>query len=89
MTTDEVHFERGVSRRHGYLTEFYVDDPEYIVKVPDGLRDVAVIAEMSLRDAAQAIRDLALTQAQYPGWAARLYCGIAPLETPASTAEAG
>ena len=45
MTTDEVYFERGVSHRHGYLTEYYVDDPEYIVKVPDGLRDIAVIAE--------------------------------------------
>ena len=45
MTTDAVYFERGVSRRHGYLTEYYVDDPEYIVKVPDGLRDIAVIAE--------------------------------------------
>src|SRR5690348_4594226 len=45
MTTDEVYFERGVSRRHGYLTEYYVDDPEYIVKVPDGLRHIAVIAE--------------------------------------------
>jgi threonine dehydrogenase-like Zn-dependent dehydrogenase len=45
MTTNEVYFERGVSRRHGYLTEYYVDDPEYIVKVPDGLRDIAVIAE--------------------------------------------
>src|ERR671929_1421479 len=45
MTTDEVYFERGVSRRHGYLTEYYVDDPEYIVKVPAGLRDIAVIAE--------------------------------------------
>ncbi|MGI9147113.1 MAG: hypothetical protein ACR2IK_11265 [Chloroflexota bacterium] len=45
MTTDEVYFEQGVSRRHGYLTEHYVDDPEYIVKVPDGLQDIAVIAE--------------------------------------------
>jgi len=45
MTTDEVYFERGVSRRHGYLTEYYVDDPEYIVKVPDGLSDIAVLAE--------------------------------------------
>jgi threonine dehydrogenase-like Zn-dependent dehydrogenase len=45
MTTDEVYFERGVSRRHGYLTEYYVDDPEYIVKVPERLRDIAVIAE--------------------------------------------
>jgi glucose 1-dehydrogenase len=45
MTTDEVYFERGVSRRHGYMTEYYVHDPEYIVKVPAGLRDIAVIAE--------------------------------------------
>jgi glucose 1-dehydrogenase len=45
MTTDEIYFERGVSRRHGYLTEYYADDPEYIVKVPAGLRDIAVIAE--------------------------------------------
>jgi len=45
MTTDDVYFERGVSRRHGYLTEYYVDDPEYIVNVPPGLRDIAVIAE--------------------------------------------
>src|SRR5437588_1110995 len=45
MTTDEVYFERGVSRRHGYLTEYYVDDPEYIVKVPAGLKEVAVIIE--------------------------------------------
>jgi threonine dehydrogenase-like Zn-dependent dehydrogenase len=45
MTTDDIYFERGVSRRHGYLTEFYVDDPEYIVKVPAGLRDIAVISE--------------------------------------------
>src|SRR5438552_4484713 len=45
MTTDEVYFERGVSHRHGYLTEFSVDDPEYIVKVPDGLRDIAVLTE--------------------------------------------
>ncbi len=45
MTTDDVYYERGINLRHGYLTEYYVDDPEYIVKVPDGLRDVAVITE--------------------------------------------
>jgi threonine dehydrogenase-like Zn-dependent dehydrogenase len=45
MTIDDVYFERGVSRRHGYLTEYYVDDPEYIVKVPVGLQHIAVIAE--------------------------------------------
>src|SRR5262252_956611 len=31
MTTDDTYFERGINLRHGFLTEYYVDDPEYIV----------------------------------------------------------
>ena len=34
MTTDDTYYERGINLRHGYLTEYYVDDPEYIVKIP-------------------------------------------------------
>jgi threonine dehydrogenase-like Zn-dependent dehydrogenase len=45
MTTDDVYFERGINLRHGYLTEYYVDDPQFIIKVPDELRDIAVITE--------------------------------------------
>ncbi len=45
MTTDDVYFERGINLRHGFLTEYYVDEPEYIVQVPPGLRDVAVLLE--------------------------------------------
>jgi len=45
MTTDDTYFERGINLRHGYLTEYYVDDPEYIVKVPRGLREVGVLLE--------------------------------------------
>src|SRR5262250_472552 len=45
MTTDDIYFERGINRRHGYLTEYYVDDAEFIVKVPQGLRDVGVLLE--------------------------------------------
>jgi threonine dehydrogenase-like Zn-dependent dehydrogenase len=45
MTTDDVYVERGISRRHGFLTEHYVDDVEFIVKVPRGLRDVGVLLE--------------------------------------------
>jgi threonine dehydrogenase-like Zn-dependent dehydrogenase len=45
MTTDDVYYERGINLRHGYLTEYYVDDPEYIVKVPSGLKDIAVLTE--------------------------------------------
>src|SRR5215212_5689926 len=39
MTTDETYYERGINLRHGYLTERYVDDPEYIVKVPAALKE--------------------------------------------------
>ncbi|MGQ0543616.1 MAG: glucose 1-dehydrogenase [Blastocatellia bacterium] len=45
MTTDDTYFERGINLRHGYLSEFYVDDAEYIVKVPRGLKDVGVLLE--------------------------------------------
>ncbi len=45
MTTDEVYYERGINLRHGYLTEYFVDEPEYIVKVPKGLKHVAVLLE--------------------------------------------
>ncbi len=45
MTTDDTYYERGINLRHGYLTEYYVDDPEYIVKVPQGLKDVGVLLE--------------------------------------------
>src|SRR5690242_13081755 len=45
MTTDETYFERGINLRHGYLSEYYVDDAEFIVKVPRGLKDVGVLLE--------------------------------------------
>jgi len=45
MTTDETYYERGINLRHGYLTERYVDDPEYIVKVPAALEEVGVLLE--------------------------------------------
>jgi len=45
MTTDDVYFERGISRRHGFLTEYYVEDPEFLVKMPQGLREVGVLLE--------------------------------------------
>jgi threonine dehydrogenase-like Zn-dependent dehydrogenase len=45
MTTDDTYYERGINLRHGYLTEYYVDDAEYIVKVPKGLKDIGVLLE--------------------------------------------
>jgi glucose 1-dehydrogenase len=45
MTTDDVYYERGINLRHGFLTEHYVDDADFIVKVPQGLRQVGVLLE--------------------------------------------
>jgi glucose 1-dehydrogenase len=45
MTTDDMYYERGINLRHGYLAEYYADDPEYIVKIPPGLKEVGVLLE--------------------------------------------
>src|SRR6266571_3302992 len=45
MTTDDTYYERGINLRHGYLTQYYVDDAEFIVKVPQGLKQVGVLLE--------------------------------------------
>jgi threonine dehydrogenase-like Zn-dependent dehydrogenase len=45
MTTDDTYYERGINLRHGYLTEYYVDDAEFVVKVPQGLKHVGVLLE--------------------------------------------
>jgi threonine dehydrogenase-like Zn-dependent dehydrogenase len=45
MTTDDVYFERGINLRHGYLTEYYVEDETFVVKVPQALKEVGVLLE--------------------------------------------
>ena len=45
MTTDDTYFERGINLRHGYLTEYYVDDAEFVVKIPQRLKEVGVLLE--------------------------------------------
>jgi len=44
-TTDETYFEHGINLLHGFLTEYYVDEPEYLVKVPRGLKEYGVLLE--------------------------------------------
>ena len=45
MTTDSEYFERGINLRHGYLTEYYVEAEDFVVKVPRGLKEVGVLLE--------------------------------------------
>jgi len=45
MTIDDVYYERGINLRHGYLTEYYVEDAAYIVTLPATLHEVGVLLE--------------------------------------------
>ena len=45
MTTDSQYFERGINLRHGYLTEHYVEDEDFVDKIPQGLKEVGVLLE--------------------------------------------
>lgn len=45
MTSEETYYERGINLRPGYMTEYFVDDEEYIVRMPDGLKHLHVLAE--------------------------------------------
>ena len=45
MTSEETCYERGISLLHGFLTEYFVDDEEFIVRVPPGLQHLHVLME--------------------------------------------
>ncbi|MFG0261821.1 MAG: glucose 1-dehydrogenase [Novipirellula sp. JB048] len=45
MTSEEEYYERGINLRHGFLTEYFVDEEEYIVRVPQGLKHLHVLQE--------------------------------------------
>ena len=37
--------ERGIKNRHGFETQFIVDDEKHIIKVPESIRSIGVLAE--------------------------------------------
>jgi threonine dehydrogenase-like Zn-dependent dehydrogenase len=45
MTTDDVYFERGINKHHGYLCEYYVEDHQYVVPLPESLSETGVLLE--------------------------------------------
>jgi threonine dehydrogenase-like Zn-dependent dehydrogenase len=45
ITSEEVYFERGINLLHGFLTEHYVDDAQFVVRMPVGLKHLHVLAE--------------------------------------------
>ena len=65
--------ERGIKMQHGFMTEFVVDDEQYINAVPRGLRDVAVLVE-PLTIAEKGLTQLWQVQQRLP-WACPLVPG--------------
>src|SRR5207253_4446861 len=45
FTTDDVYYERGINLLHGYLTEYYIEDHQYVFPLPAGLSEVGVLLE--------------------------------------------
>ncbi len=45
MSTDDQYYEHGINLLHGFFTEYYVDTPEFLTKIPAGIRDVGVLTE--------------------------------------------
>ena len=67
ITSEETYYERGINLCHGYLTEFFVDDAEYMVKVPTNLRHLGVLAEPA-SVCAKAIEQAYLAQHRLQVW---------------------
>ena len=67
ITSEEVYYERGINLCHGYLTETFVDDAEYVVKVPKNLKHLGVLAEPA-SVCAKAIEQAYLAQQRLQVW---------------------
>jgi glucose 1-dehydrogenase len=67
MTSEETYYERGINLRHGFLTECFVDDEEYIVKVPRGLKHLHVLME-PMSCAAKAVQQAFEVQRRMRVW---------------------
>ncbi|HEX4055237.1 MAG TPA: glucose 1-dehydrogenase [Tepidisphaeraceae bacterium] len=67
--------ERGIKGRHGFMTEFVVDDEKYMNLVPGNLRDIAVLVE-PLTIAEKAVEQVWQVQSRLP-WACPVQPGSA------------
>lgn len=67
MTSEETYYERGINLLHGFLTEYFVDDAEYIVKIPKELKHLHVLAE-PMSCAAKAVHQAYEVQRRLKVW---------------------
>lgn len=71
ITSEETYYERGINLCHGFLTERFVDDAEFIVRVPKGLKHLGVLSEPA-SVCAKAIEQAYLAQQRLQTWKPKL-----------------
>ena len=67
ITSEAVYYERGINLCHGFLTETFVEDAEYIVRVPKNLKHLGVLSEPA-SVCAKAIEQAYLAQQRLQVW---------------------
>src|SRR5262249_41936040 len=71
MCSTGTYTERGIMRRHGFMSEFYVESPQFLHRIPKSVRDVAVLLE-PLSVVEKGIDHAFLLQRRMRGWTPRL-----------------
>ena len=71
MTSEETYYERGINLLHGFLTEYFVDHEDYIVRVPQGLKHLHVLME-PMSCGAKAIQQAFEVQRRMKVWQPRI-----------------
>ncbi len=71
MTSEETYYERGINLLHGYLTEKFVDEEDYIIRVPQGLTHLHVLME-PMSCAAKAVHQAYEVQRRMKVWSPKV-----------------
>ena len=71
VTSETTYYERGINLRHGFLTERFVDDIEFMVRVPEGLKHLGVLSE-PLSVCYKAIEQAYLAQRRLQVWSPKV-----------------
>ncbi|MFO1023317.1 MAG: glucose 1-dehydrogenase [Planctomycetales bacterium] len=67
ITSEETYYERGINLLHGFMSEYYVDDAEFVVRIPSRLKHLHVLAE-PMSCAAKAVQQAYEAQRRLQVW---------------------
>ncbi|SFH84213.1 glucose 1-dehydrogenase [Planctomicrobium piriforme] len=71
ITSHPEYYERGINLLHGFMTHRFVEDAEFVVKVPGGLNHLGVLSEPA-SVCAKAIEQAYLAQQRLQVWKPKL-----------------